>query len=473
MTQEDLKKERLLVESEKKHYPHLFERPAMIDDEETLKWIGIHYFEQNRLLGYIKLWPQDFIVEEITIDGSLSTVDIDSVISNLSAEGNTFYADLVKIEISTLEARTQLAELLNIEEKNIGFAGIKDKNALTSQRISLRTFSDLQKLENINADNVFLKNIKRGKGVINNGDLAGNRFIIAVRTQKSLTKKQIKTMEKKIEEMKKQGFWNFFYTQRFGTPRLISHILGLSILKGEYEKTVRTFVTYRAKRELPYFKNIRKEIENLWGNWQAIKEKIKNFPYHFYLEIKLVNYLIQYPQDFVGALKTIPDQIRLWIYAYDGYLFNLKLSELISQGEIPLTLPFSTSFDKEDFKPYQKFLEAHSLKLPSVSYKNFPFIRLESRTCPTLQKIEIHNVKFLDKITVFAFSLPKAPYATTFLTNFFTLTSGLPLISGIPRDKIDAKKLIGEKPLFKTLERFKTVVERKQEDLLKIYNSEQ
>jgi tRNA(Glu) U13 pseudouridine synthase TruD len=179
----------------------------------------------------------------------------------------------------------------------------------------------------------------------------------------------------------------------------------------------------------------------------------------------MIKYLLDHPGDFLGALHTLPDQVRLWIYAYDSYVFNRKLSELIQRGDVPLWLPFLTSFNPNDWKPYQKFLEEDGVKLPSRSYRDFPFIRVESRRCSTLQPIEIHAAVFNDRAASFSFSLPKGSYATSFLTSFFTLASGLPIVPGIYTDPVDAGTLTGRGSLAPVLERFKIVLDRHQADL--------
>ncbi len=465
LTIEERERERQLFEAERKRAPELFLREPMIDSADYLRWIGIEAMSPDRPLGYIKLLPQDFIVEEILPDGTLITVDPGLLIGDITAEGKTYYAELVKVGIDTLAAKDEIAATLGIDGKNIGFAGIKDRLALTSQRISIRNMVDSAEFEKINAENFFLKNIVRGKGAVANGDLKGNRFIILLRLPKELSKEEIAGIRKRAQEIKEDGFWNFFYFQRFGTPRLLSHWLGLLLLKGRYEEVIRTFLTYAAARELPYFKNIRKEIADMWGNWQGIYERLKPFPYHFHHELSFISYLIEHPADFLGALHTLQDQVRLWMYAYDCFLFNRKLSELIRGGEVPVSLPLITSFNPKDWEPYQKFLEADEVKLPSRSYYDFPFIRVESRVWPTLQKLDIHNVVFKERLTVFAFSLPKGSYATSFLMEFFTLCSGLPMPAGIPKEPVDVKEMTGLGTLAPVLEKFKPVLDKRMEDI--------
>lgn len=459
-------KERALFEAERKRAPHLFERDPMVDSQELLREIGVAIHEKDPLIGYLRLLPQDFIVEEISRDSKLHTVDLDSSAPVFSQAGKTVYADLVKIGISTLEAQSQISEILGIGPQNIGYAGIKDRLALTSQAISIRNLPDQEKIKDVQADNFFLKHIRNGKGALANGELQGNRFIITIRIQNSLSEGEIEEIEKKLEKIKEEGFWNFFSFQRFGTPRLLSHKLGLHIIKGEFEEAVKMFLAYQSPRELPYFKNIREEIKKRWGNWKEIKTLLDPFPSHFPIELKFVEHLLNHAKDFLGALHTVPDQVRLWIYAYDSHLFNKKLSQLIRGGEIPLELPLLTSFNPRDWELYQEFLREDGVDIPSRHYKKFPFIHVASRTWPVLQHVEVHGVTFQDKIAAFAFSLAKGAYATTLLMNFFTLASGLPIVAGITNKKIDAKASLGLGNLQPTLDRFKTVLELREQDIL-------
>ena len=72
----------------------------------------------------LKQIPEDFIVKEIT--------NIEPKSSGLFV-----YLKLKKEHLNTLDAIKIIAKKLRIKEKDIGFAGSKDKNALTEQIISL------------------------------------------------------------------------------------------------------------------------------------------------------------------------------------------------------------------------------------------------------------------------------------------------------------------------------------------------
>lgn len=471
MAQDDYQKEQLLWKQEREEHPDKFKREPLVDSLDILASIGIKDVFEEYPIGYIKLLPQDFIVEEISHDKLLHTINTGPLFYGNQEEGATYYADLVKIDMSTLAARDVLADILKIDVKNIGYAGIKDRFAITSQLISIRKTKDEALLSGVEHDAFFLKNIKRGKGAIGAGELSGNRFTITIRSQETLNKGQQDRIKEKLDEISKDGFWNFFSFQRFGTPRLLSHILGRHLLRREYEETIKVAICYPASREFPYVQEIRKEAEEKWGDWEGIKESMERFPLFFALELSFLEHLSSHPNDFLGALKVAPDQIRLWVYAYASLLFNKKLSQLISQGEVPLIISQLTSTDPKDWEPYEEFLKEDGVNMEKPIYRDFPFIRFESRTLLTLQKVEIHQVKFQDNIMVLSFTLPKGAYATTLLSHLFQIASEVPVVPGIPTTQIDAKELLGEGSIKETLSRFQTILKGIEEER-KIGNSQ-
>ncbi len=468
ITDEERERERALFEAERRNAPELFIRPPMIDDDEVLRTVGIDGLPAGRPAAYLKLMPQDFIVEEVGRDGRVhaATAEEESVsVSAEEEEGSTYYADLVKVGISTLEAKDQLAHVLGIEGKNIGFAGVKDRLALTSQAISIRGLADRDALARVHEENLLLRDIRRGKGAMANGDLKGNKFTIALRFAEPLTGAAKDLVEEQLAIAKEEGFWNFFYLQRFGTPRLIAHELGRLLVQGRYENVVKAFVTHRSPRELPYFAAIREDAEGRWGDWRALREAFDRFPYHFGIERTFVAHLMERPDDFLGALREVPDQVRLWFYAYDSLLFNERLSALIRSGEVPLELPFLTSFRQEDWKPYAEYLARDGVSLPARSWRDFPFVRVESRKCATLQTVDIHKASFEGNVGAVSFFLPKGSYATSFLMNIFSLASGLPVVPGISMESVDPKAILGDGTLAPVLARFRTVLARRQADI--------
>src|SRR3989338_6162306 len=95
----------------------------------------------------IKQIPEDFIVKEI---------------NDIKFDDNGIYSYflLKKRNYNTLRAIKIISEKLKIPEKNIGFAGSKDKNAVTEQIISIKNGN--KNIENIGFRDIELKVIGKG-----------------------------------------------------------------------------------------------------------------------------------------------------------------------------------------------------------------------------------------------------------------------------------------------------------------------
>ncbi len=441
--------------------PRFFNTQTFIDEQKSLDKYGIFIPEKKKLpLGYLKLWPQDFIVEEISIDGELQTVFPDKFLhkkKDFLPEDPVIYATLVKCGLSTIEAEEELAKYLRILPETIRFAGIKDKHAITSQLISIKG-GNVEKINQISAAHFFIKNVFSGERGLYLGGLRGNQFTIFIRTTSDFKKDEFL---KKLKEVEKDGFYNFFYLQRFGVPRLTNHYCGLCILKGDYEGAIKTAICRPGERELFYFQSLRKEIEKLWGDWEEIEGILSLFPFTFQNEIELISYLVQKPNDFIGALGLIPRIVQLWLTSFAALLYNKKLALYLKAGEVPPeTLPLVLSSDKKDWLFYEEFLKENGIFSVTFAYNNlkpFPKIYLKHREQQVRERVEILNYKIIPEGVILNFNLSKGCYATTFLSHLFNLVSGaLPKkFSNLP---IDTKANLKQQSLEEILNKFSDVV---------------
>ena len=457
-----------------RRWPRFFESQIFVDNQKFLEKYGIKIPEKKKLpLGYLKLWPQDFIVEEIAANNELQTVFPEKFLHtkrDFLPEDPIVYTTLVKCGLSTIEAAEDLARALNLEPKSIKFAGIKDKHAITSQLISMKrgeiaeTTSHLsprsviERLNQISLPNFFLKNVFSGENGLYLGNLKGNQFTILIRTGPNFNKEEFL---KRLKEVEKSGFFNFFYLQRFGVPRLANQDCGLYVLKGDYEKAAFTAICKPGVRELLYFQSLRKEIEKLWGKWEAIEEVLELFPLTFRDERTVVNYLIKNPTDFLGAINQIPRVSQLWLTSFAALLFNKLLSSYSGIGKTPPeTLPLVLSEKKGDWLVYKDLLNQVGVFSTTFALKNlqpFPFIVLKEREQKTIEKVKILSQRIIPQGVILQFVLSKGCYATTFLSQLFNLVSGnLPKnFSNLP---IDTKANLNQPSLEEILNKFSDVV---------------
>lgn len=457
--------EKKYLEEQRTKSPELFVTPSGVEGGSYLQEFGIYIPDKDQFpTGVIKTIPSDFIVEEIGTDNQFKTANFDSIeYSNQTPQEYTsIYATLVKCGLSTIEVVRELTNLLNIPTEYIGYAGIKDKNAVTAQEISIKKVRP-ETLGQIKGKSFYFKNIHAGKGFIQKGQLNKNKFTILVRTNLD-ENTQTDILSKQIQKVFNEGFNNYYYLQRFGSPRYTNFIWGSQILAGKYQEAVKHFLCFEAPREIQFFKNIRKEIANKFGQWEQIRTLLENLPIVLGNELRVVNWLCNHPSDYIGALLSIPEQVMLWVYAVSSILFNDKIASALQKGEqIPSQLPLLLSDDRKDVEIYSQELKAANLYPFTRDFiKPFKNIIFQKRLVPTKSRAELYGAEIIDEGLVISFSLGKGEYATTLLSHLFNLTYGR---QETKVKIIDLKLAIGEPPMTTTLEKFREQITSRIEEI--------
>ncbi len=288
--------------------------------------------------GQIKRRYTDFVVEEIRPDGRVceanrfvegGTHESEKMAVPERPEGvDQLHFDLEKINKDTNWVIKQLSRYLQCSRKRIGYAGMKDKRAVTCQRISVFE-PDVKRVENFWSRGIQLSNASWEKNRLDLGMLKANRFVVKVRDI-DLGEKKIKEMvETCFAEMEENGIANFFGEQRFGGIRQITHLVGRHFVKDEFEEGVMLYLTHAVDGEEEEIKAARKRL----AETNDFAEATKLFPIKFRYERAMIHHLCKFPKDFVGAFGMLPKQLRyLFTHAYQSYLFNNVIEKRLEQG---------------------------------------------------------------------------------------------------------------------------------------------
>lgn len=463
-SQEAWVKQNERIEYYKKTNPGLLAHKKKRAERQMLDEIGAYNVPKEKLPGYIRLFPQDFIVEEKMSDGrifDICSIKSNEIVNKEDEKNNTLYAKMIKIGIPTNVAVERIAHSLNISANKIGYAGLKDSDAITAQLIAFPGVKKTtQEILDIKIPNVFLTGFYYSKGSLNPGDLAGNIFTITVRT-KSGTDDNFRL---RFDLLNKYGILNYFQTQRFGGLRLMSHKLGKLIMRGEYENAVRDFLFKTNEDDIELVRIIRRSAEDAFPNWKKIYEIMLELPYMFANELRLLDFLVKEPDNYVGALIQIEDQTQLWLYAYSSWLFNKYLSAYTGKnGCVSEKFPTLFSDESKDIKLYEKYLREDGTENFVKYVRPFKFIQYKKRLVPG--RIFPENVicRPFDGGVVTYFTLPKGCYATTFLTNLFELHQGLPIPEWVNLKEINPKEILGRGSISEIKEIFKDYNYSKQD----------
>jgi tRNA pseudouridine13 synthase len=150
--------------------------------------------------GDIRTLPEDFIVEE-------------TLAFEPSGSGEHSFLQIQKTGENTEYVARQLARFANVRQRDIGFAGMKDRHAITTQWFSVwLPKGDEPKWESFETDGFKILSITRHARKLKRGALANNRFALTIRQWQG---DKTKTIEQ-LTAIKNHGVPNYYGSQRFG-----------------------------------------------------------------------------------------------------------------------------------------------------------------------------------------------------------------------------------------------------------------
>ena len=283
--------------------------------------------------GIIRKTIEDFIVEEVLLDGSKATIKKETSIKpalGATAKQQRFLLSvLVKRNWDMLMAIKNVARELGIDQGRIQIAGIKDAKAITAQHITLDGVL-IEDAAKVKYKDIELRPLGYFREPLSAFYLLGNNFNINIRAVSqplAIVEAQItQTIE---EVVAVGGIPNFYGHQRFGTTRPITHLVGKALVQGNIEEAAMLFLAKPSPDEHPTSMAARKELQES----QDFKRALVAFPSQLRYERLMLTHLAEVPGDFVGAFRCLPLKLRmLFVQAYQSLLFNRFLSERIKRG---------------------------------------------------------------------------------------------------------------------------------------------
>ena len=170
--------------------------------------------------GVIKRTPDDFIVEEIPLyepEGS----------------GEHAYLCVRRRSMTTLDTVRLLATHFRVPRRSVGYAGLKDKHAVTTQVFSVRLpTSDVSDYPPLHHDRAEIVWASRHLNKLRRGHLRGNRFAIRIREVGPAAAERAREVLSRFERL---GAPARFGPQRFGHLER-NHLAGRALILGDHKQ---------------------------------------------------------------------------------------------------------------------------------------------------------------------------------------------------------------------------------------------
>lgn len=149
--------------------------------------------------GHFSKNSNDFVVREVPL-------------YDFSGDGEHNILEIQKKDLTTSQALQILSKNFGIKMRDFGYAGLKDKEGLTTQFVSFVGKFE-EKIANFSDEKLKILSHTKHKNKLRIGHLKGNNFFI--RLKKILPVDALK-IEEALKNLQKQGFANYFGYQRFG-----------------------------------------------------------------------------------------------------------------------------------------------------------------------------------------------------------------------------------------------------------------
>lgn len=241
----------------------------------------LYFLTHSEIDFYFRQSPETFVVSE-------------NPLYEFSNEGEHLILKVRKKNLTTWQMLQVISEYIGVKVRDIGYAGLKDKDAMTIQYISINKSFE-RELENFSHPQIKILEKFLHKNKLKIGHLKSNNFFIRL---KKVTPVNAKKIDLALESIEKFGMPNYFGYQRFGNSG-DNYKLGEAIVKKERR--------VKSKKEREFLINAyQSHLFNLWLSKRLeVSKIISNFS-----EREIENFL-NIPKLTIKTLKSQPHPFKL------------------------------------------------------------------------------------------------------------------------------------------------------------------
>jgi tRNA pseudouridine13 synthase len=257
--------------------------------------------------GLLRERPEDFFVQELPL-------------YDPTGEGEHVYAEVQKINLTTFEMVNRIADAVGVARRDVGFAGMKDRHAITRQLVSVPGVSEEQ-LMTLKLPDMTVLWAARHRNKLKLGHLRANRFAIKIR---HVDPTAVIRLQQPMQVLQTRGLPNLFGEQRFGI-RGDNDQLGAALIRGDNSTLLHLLLgTPRPEVDPPEIVQARTHFDR--GEFD---ESMRHWPRHCGFERRVLARFAKTRRPGATVRMIEPRLRRLWITALQSRVFNEVLRRRI------------------------------------------------------------------------------------------------------------------------------------------------
>ncbi len=249
--------------------------------------------------GVIRQEPEDFQVEELPLYSPCG-------------EGDHLYLTVEKCGLTTYDLLRELATRLGCQERDLGYAGLKDSRAITRQTVSVPQRKP-QDVEGLEIPGVRILSARLHRNKLRPGHLAGNRFRIRIHAPLPGSLPRAEAILGVLEDL---GVPNRFGEQRYGALGN-SHHIGRAILRGDFATAMAEIIGDPAEIKHPGWQKAAEAFRS--GD---LKTAIQQLPRHCRPERRLLEMTLDGKSPRQAVLAMPRNLLKLYLSALQSSLFD-------------------------------------------------------------------------------------------------------------------------------------------------------
>lgn len=249
----------------------------------------------------LKSLPEDFVVREMS--------------AREPTKGAYSLYELSKTSLGTLEALRTIRVHWNLAPGQISHAGLKDRHAKTTQRITIKhgPKADHQ------TEQLRLRYLGPTPTAMAAADIVGNEFEIIVRC---LTEEHSQELQSRVPLAKQYGVPNYFDSQRFGSLGPSEKFVANAWCRKDFERAAWLALAEYNSHDRSEEKRDKTFLREHWGEWKLCKDNLSKSNRR-----SVVTYLVDHPENYRKAFALIdPDMRGLYLSAFQSAVWNRMLA---------------------------------------------------------------------------------------------------------------------------------------------------